>query len=184
VDGEARAMTRAIGMLVGVLLMLWVFLLVLGPGNSPTLVKAVVSSEDDTHHVAIEPAAAVPVGNAIDSPVLPVSDTDSPAEADQQEVAANGLALEPQSGDQSMTAHQAADHNDELAVSRYRVWSPFRSEWAANGFARRLSTATDIPVEVLNESPGNYQVIFSYRDDGERQAMVEHIETITGLELE
>jgi hypothetical protein len=39
-------------------------------------------------------------------------------------------------------------------------------------------------VEVVNESPGNYQVVFSYRDDGERQALVEHIETVTGLELE
>ena len=73
---------------------------------------------------------------------------------------------------------------DAIEVSRYRVWSPFHSKWAAEGFAQRLSQATDVPVEVINEAPGNYQVIFSYRDDGERQAMVEQIETVTGLELE
>ena len=76
------------------------------------------------------------------------------------------------------------DLPDTIEVSRYRVWSPFHSKWAAEGFAQRLSQATDVPVEVINEAPGNYQVVFSYRDDGERQALVEHIETITGLELE
>ncbi len=39
-------------------------------------------------------------------------------------------------------------------------------------------------MEVVNEGPGNYQVVFSYRDDGERQAMVRQIEAVTGLELE
>jgi hypothetical protein len=96
----------------------------------------------------------------------------------------SGLALDPQSWNQSMAAHETGERNDAMAVSRYRVWSPFRSEWAANGFARRLALATDVPMEVVNESPQNYQVVFSYRDDGERQALVEHIQTVTGLELE
>jgi hypothetical protein len=177
-------MTRAIGILVGALLMLWVFLLVLSSGDSPTLVKAVVSSEADADYTVTEPAAAVPVENAVDGPALPVTDAASPAEEDKLDVAAKVLALDPQSWNQSMAAHEADDRSDAPAVSRYRVWSPFRSEWAANGFARRLAMATDVPVEVVNESPGNYQVIFSYRDDGERQAMVERIETVTGLELE
>jgi len=94
------------------------------------------------------------------------------------------LLLDPQRWNQSIEAHETTSHDDAAAVSRYRVWSPFHSEWAANGFARRLVLATDVPVEVVNESPGNYQVVFSYRDDGERQALVERIETVTGLELE
>lgn len=177
-------MTRVIGMLVGILLMLWIFLLVLGPGNSPTLVKSVVSSESDPPPVITEPAAAVPAENAIDSPELPVTDTGGPVAEEQQEVAAGGLVPEPRSWNRSMAPRQADAGNEALAESRYRVWSPFRSEWAANGFARRLSTATDVPVEVLSESPGIYQVVFSYRDDAERQAMIERIETVTGLELE
>jgi hypothetical protein len=126
----------------------------------------------------------VPVENAVDSPELPVTDTASPAEEDRTDVAVNGLLLDPQSWNQSMAAHATDDHSDATALSRYQVWSPFRSEWAANGFARRLALATDVPVEVVNEGPGNYQVVFSYRDDGERQALVERIETVTGLELE
>jgi len=186
-------MTRAIGILVGALLMLGVFLLVLSTGNSPTLVKEVVSSAADTNRMATEfaPAEDVPVDNAVDRPVLPVTDATSPAEENQlsvkdsgQDVSGSGLELDPQSWNQSMTAHETDDRNDVAEVSRYQVWSPFRSEWAANGFARRLAVATEVPVEVINESPGNYQVVFSYRDDGERQALVERIETVTGLELE
>jgi hypothetical protein len=191
-------MMRASGFVVGALLMLGVFLLALGNGNSPTLVKEIVSSEADTNDTVTEPAPApalaqelapapapdVPVENAVDSPELPVTDTASPAEEDRTDVAVNGLLLDPQSWNQSMAAHATDDRSDATALSRYQVWSPFRSEWAANGFARRLALATDVPVEVVNEGPGNYQVVFSYRDDGERQALVERIETVTGLELE
>jgi len=188
-------MMRASGFVVGALLMLGVFLLALGNGNSPTLVKEIVSSEADTGDTVTEPAPApaeepgpapapdVPVENAADSPELPV-DTASPAEEDSTDVAVNGLVLDPQSWNQSMAARATDDRVDARALSRYQVWSPFRSEWAAAGFARRLALATDVPVEVVNEGPGNYQVVFSYRDDGERQAMIEHIETVTGLDLE
>ncbi|MEN8106596.1 MAG: hypothetical protein ABFS22_01160 [Pseudomonadota bacterium] len=179
-------MTRAIGFLVGALLMSGVFLLALSTGNSPTLVKEVVSSEADTDRRVTEPAPAedVPVDNAVDSPVLPVTDTASPAEESKPDATGNELALDPQSWNQSVAAQETDDRSGDMAGSRYRVWSPFRSEWAANGFARRLALATDVPMEVVNESPGNYQVVFSYRDDGERQVLVEHIQTITGLELE
>jgi len=148
-------MTRTVGILLGALLMPGVFLLVLSTGNSPTLVKEVVSSEADMPTQATESIATgdAPVENAIDSVV-------------------------------HLAAHETDDHNDATAESRYRVWSSFRSEWAAQGFARRLAAATDVPVEVVNEGPGNYQVVFRYRDDGERQAIVKRIETVTGLELE
>jgi hypothetical protein len=179
-------MTRAIGMLVGALLMSGVFLLALSTGNSPTLVKEVVSSEADTNHTVTEPVPVeeIPVDDAVDGPEFPVTDTPGPAEESGTVVTDSGLALDPQSWNQSMAAHETGERNDAMAVSRYRVWSPFRSEWAANGFARRLALATDVPMEVVNESPQNYQVVFSYRDDGERQALVEHIQTVTGLELE
>ena len=193
---------RASGFVVGTLLMLGVFLLALGNGNSPTLVMEIVGSAADTGHTVTEPVPAsapvqepaqesvpaptadVPVENTADGPELPETDTASPTEADGTDVAVNGLKLDPQSWNQSMAARVTEDRGDALALSRYQVWSPFRSEWAANGFARRLALATDVPVEVVNEGPGNYQVVFNYRDDGERQALVERIETITGLELE
>ena len=187
-------MIRATGFLVGVLLMLGLFLLTLGTGNSPTLVKEVVSSKAGASHMlttsvpapvpALAEAADVISDHAVDSQVLAVTDTVGPAEEHQQDAGGNGLALDPQSWNQAVAPHETDDRSDAMIMSRYRVWSPFRSEWAANGFARRLVLATDVPVEVVNESPGNYQVVFSYRDDGERQALIERIETITGLELE
>jgi len=179
-------MTRAIGMLVGALLMSGVFLLVLSAGNSPTLVKEVASSEADKHGQINGPAVAadVAVEPAVDSATLPETDIASLSGESQPDVKDKDFVLDPESWNESMADYETDDLNDAAAVSRYQVWSPFHSEWAAQGFARRLALATDVPMEVVNEASGNYQVVFNYRDDGERQTLVRHIETVTGLELE
>jgi hypothetical protein len=208
VDGEAIAMIRATGFLLGALLMLAVFLFVLGDGIAPSPLPAPVNRAAETTPPTI---VSVPAEDAsgeavVDSVVHPVADVADPDEARLPDidnsgsgVAGNALELDPQSWDESLVAYETSPRNevmpndsmpdasmpdDTMKASRYRVWSPFHSKWAAEGFARRLSQATDVPVEVINEQPGNYQVVFSYRDDGERQAMVEQIETVTGLELE
>lgn len=157
-------MMRATGFLLGTVMMLAVFLFVFGDGIAP-------------------PPLPVPVSRAATTPPPPTAP--APVEDDS----AGGLELDPQLWDESLDAYETDSRDDAMPdgtreASRYRVWSPFHSKWAAEGFAQRLSQATDVPVEVINEAPGNYQVIFSYRDDGERQAMVEQIETVTGLELE
>lgn len=61
-DGEATAMTRTTGILVGTLLMLGIFLLALSASNSPTLVKEVVSRESvlPAAEVTIDDNASVP----------------------------------------------------------------------------------------------------------------------------
>jgi len=182
-------MTRVSGFLVGALLMLGVFLLALGAGNSPTLVKEVVRSESvlptesavDSHSLAED---VVAVGHGDDSEVLAAADNPGLDERLPQDARDNGLGLDPRSWNQSMGAYETALRKDSTEESRYLVWSPFRSQWAAQGFARRLTAATDVPVEVRHEGPGSYQVVFRYRDDDERQAMVRQIETVTGLELE
>jgi hypothetical protein len=66
----------------------------------------------------------------------------------------------------------------------HRFWSPFRSEWAARGFAGRLTSATQVPVEVIEAGPGKYRVAFRYQDETERLARIQRIETVTGLKLE
>ena len=179
-------MTRAIGMLVGTLLMLGLFLLALGAGDAPTLLREVVNSEATARpaDAGIAPAREVPVENGVDTPAPRVTGIAGFALESQPVSANKELLLDPQRWNQSIEANETTSHAAAAAVSRYQVWSPFHSEWAANGFARRLILATDVPVEVVNESPGNYQVVFSYRDDSERQALVERIETVTGLELE
>jgi hypothetical protein len=165
-------------------MMLAVFLLALSAGTPPTPVEELASSkavpatadtgpvremrDDSSHHSELPLAAA---GDRLDEKRLTDAKDD-------------GLKLEPQSWNQAMGAYQSVLRNDATEESRYLVWSPFRSRWAAQGFARRLTLATEVPVEVVNEAPGNYQVVFSYRNDGERQAMVRRIEAVTGLELE
>lgn len=186
-------MMRASGFFVGALLMLAVFLFFLGAGNQPTLVKEVIRHEVDAtpRDIGLAATAKESVEAALDNMALQAADTASLDEESrlvvidsEPGVNGNGLALDPQSWNKSMVVTEAALRNDTTAVSRYQVWSPFRSEWAAQGFARRLALATDVPMEVVNEAPGNYQVVFNYRDDGERQTLVRHIETVTGLELE
>ena len=163
-------MTRTVGILVGTLLMLAVFLLALSAGISPSSVQAPVPI----------PAEEV----AIEKVVLPLAVTSSQDEADWLDIDGNDIAITPQSWNQSMASYETAYRAEPAEVSRYLVWSPFRSEWAAKGFARRLTLATEVPVEVINEGPENYQVVFRYRDDDERQALVTQIENVTGLELE
>jgi len=72
----------------------------------------------------------------------------------------------------------------DLISHNHLFWSPFRSELAARGFADRLSSATDVAVLVVEAGPASYRVGFSHRDDAERRALIERIETVTGLELE
>ena len=186
-------MTRITGMLVGTLLMLGFFLLALSAGDTPTLVGEVVNSEADASHTHTGPAPAPapapapvkegPAETSVGKPGLAVTDTAVVAGASPPGAGDTESVLDPQLWNQSISEREPGNHADAAAL-HYRVWSAFRSEWAANGFARRLALATEVPVEVVNESPGNYQVVFSYRDDEERQALVERIESITGLELE
>ena len=77
--------------------------------------------------------------------------------------------------------HLSIDQSD---TGTYLFWSPFRSTWAAQGFAGRLTLATRVPVDVVNTGPGKYRVAFSFQDETERLARIERIETITGLKLE
>ena len=172
-------MTRAVGILVGTLLMLAIFLLALSAGIAPPPARVAVSREADI------PGGPAPAeAETVEPLVLPVADVSSPGEELRRDVGDEGIEITPQSWNQSMAGYTTAYRNEATKVSRYLVWSPFRSEWAAKGFARRLTLATEVPVEVINEGAENYQVIFSYRDDSERQAMVTQIENVTGLELE
>ena len=94
------------------------------------------------------------------------------------------LVLDPQAWNEAVAAGETAPGNGGETLLYYTVWTSFRSEWAADGFARRLTRATDVPVEVVNEAPGDYRVVLRYRDEGEREDMLRQIEAVTGLELE
>ena len=182
-------MMRATGFLLGTLLMLAVFLFVLGDGTAPSPAPLPVSRTDVTTppSTGLAPVEAVSAEKAVDNGEPPVDVATAADAKNWLEVTSSGLKLNPQTWDASLAAYEAASRNDALPSdirSRYRVWSPFHSKWAAEGFAQRLSQATAVPVEVVDAGKGSYQVVFSYRDDKEREMFVEQIETITGLELE
>lgn len=60
------------------------------------------------------------------------------------------------------------------------VWSPFHSERSAEGFARHLSDQFQYPFSVERIGPGAYQVVFSYTDAAERDALLAEIAEVTG----
>ena len=109
----------------------------------------------------------------------------------------------PLSSDQTATAgtrktEVAAEDIDSLALDQDRTrfgghsdatrshvfWSPFRSEWAADGFARRLTEATQINIDVIEVQRGRYRAVFSYQDESQRLEHMDRIESITGLKPE
>lgn len=99
------------------------------------------------------------------------------------------LTVESEEAAQSIDADVPERAGESFSASRglpgaYAFWSPFRSEWAAIGFARRLTKATEIDIDVIEEGRGRYRAAFNYRDEGQRLEILERIESITGLELE
>jgi hypothetical protein len=93
-------------------------------------------------------------------------------------------ATDPYSLPQDMHGIETVVTEDHLADSQYVFWTAFRSRWAAEGFAGRLTRVTEVPVEVVDTGSGTYRVGFSYRHEAERLVRVERIETVTGFELE
>jgi hypothetical protein len=177
---------RTAGILLGSLLMLALFMLVLVSGNYPPAVGPGADDEAPSLSGAGGPAASVdvPVEEGGDSAEVPATAAAGPEGEPRLAGEGAGLVLRPEAWNQAIVGDETARDNDAGKLSRYRVWTPFRSQWAAEGFARRLTLATDVPVEVVNTAPGNYQVVFRYRNEGERQTRVRQIETVTGLELE
>jgi len=193
VDSEAGAMMRATGFLLGTLLVLAAFLFLSGDGTAPPVAVSAVDAvtpdteSSDTERTPAEKALQknIVVGR-VEPPAVATAGT---GEESGSEVTSSGLELDPQTWNASLAAHEAiasgaAIPDNATEPSRYRVWTPFHSKWAAEGFAQRLSQATAVPAEVVREGPKEYQVVFSYRDDAERLLLVERIEAVTGLELE
>jgi hypothetical protein len=177
-------MMRTAGILLGSLLMTAFFLLVLNSGYQPRPVESAADSESPIQTGFGGPPTwpEVPDLHGDDRVAAPAAiaaavDAADPIPGLMDERGSEDTDPGPVAGETSAT-------HDTATLSRYPVWTPFRSQWAAAGFARRLTLATDVPVEVVNAAAGDYRVVFSYRDEGERQTRIRQIETVTGLELE
>ncbi len=65
----------------------------------------------------------------------------------------------------------------------YAFWSPFRSEIAAAGFITQLQRVTGLDYRVVKIKPANYEVAFSYAQDGDISINLSQISAATGLEM-
>lgn len=71
-----------------------------------------------------------------------------------------------------------------LAEQRwYAFWSPFRSQFAADGFVSQLQRSTGLDYRVVKLKPGIYEVAFAYSDDSDIEAKLTQISSATGLDL-
>jgi hypothetical protein len=179
-------MRRTTGFLLGCLLILAVFALLLTnyhPASDSPSRQAAAPPVPETATAPLRGPAVQAVGNKDADDEFEMGDAPAPIVVGTAP-GARQLDLTPQTWNQA-TEHYAATERGETAdMSLQALWSPFRSQWAAQGFARRLALATGVSVEVVNESPGVYQVVFRYRDAAERRSHLQRIESITGLELE
>ncbi len=78
----------------------------------------------------------------------------------------------------------ATETETQSSVHWHSFWQPFTSAVSARGFAARLEQLTGLDFQVRRAGVGEYEVAFSHLDDRQRQAHLERIQTVTGLELE
>ena len=149
--------------------------------------SSVTPSAETEKIAAVEPDAAIPplLQPGMERAEQQHARVDQPA-AELAIVAVNQIPGESAEGVASPALNRelqvnAATHD---TARTHIFWSPFRSEWAARGFARRLTNATQIPIEIVEAGSSQYRVSFDYRDEAQRQEHVERIESITGLQLE
>ncbi len=198
-------MLRTLGFLSGVGLSIAGFLLVLEPADllrmqasTTSALAQVLPQQGDSFGPRVDRLRDVLAADqgrpAHGGPPAPQPIQGIASGAEKQPADPEGLAGDPASPTplqgQTITAaeHTPVDvespETPDLVSRNHLFWNPFRSELAAQGFAGRLSSATDVAVVVVEAGPASYRVGFGYRDDAERRALIERIETVTGLELE
>ena len=189
-------MVRTTGFIFGVCLVVVVFLLVLEPDGGPqptalTTPETAQTPADDSQAVAAVTQPPDPDRAPLGDTLPPERPAQGPATlvtgghdgaADSSPQTPGAIPSGPDGQDRTEPDSPAKVTSE--AAGDYLFWSPFRSAWAAAGFAGRLSAATDVPVEVIESGPGAYRVGFRYRDEAQRRARVDLIEAVTGLELE
>jgi hypothetical protein len=184
-------MMRTIGFLSGVCLTVAAFLLVARPWESQSPQAVAETPSTPTPEELSRAAAAIaeevdvaPPANA-SAPAVPAPQAAGTADSKTPSASIASAPEPAQQPDVKAAAPVAAsDREDSSEPGSFLFWSPFRSAWAAEGFARRLTSATQVPVEVVDAGPGKYRVGFRYQNDTERLARISRIETITGLKLE
>lgn len=116
------------------------------------------------------------------------SDTPPPAEPQPTRIAdatpaAVQETVEEAVPDTAQREVEAAETAAAPTVKTQLIWSPFRTESGAQGFARRLSKTTGVPVRVAESTPGRYRVGFDYPDEIQKNWLLGQIQARTGLDF-
>jgi hypothetical protein len=98
-------------------------------------------------------------------------------------------AWQPPTADIAATSAATAERGTapvaqaQSAVQWHSFWQPFTSEMSARGFAARLEQLTGLDFQVRRAGVGEYEVAFAHLDDNQRQAHLDRIQAVTGLNL-
>ena len=105
----------------------------------------------------------------------------SPSETSDQSIVEAASVAEAT----DVTEVAPVEHPESLAEEThwYAFWSPFRSEFAANGFVTQLQRTTGLDYRVIKQKPGVYEVAFAYSDDADAELKLAQISAATGLDL-
>ena len=126
-----------------------------------------------------------PMDNAPDNDVhplsadeIPVATANNPSEVELQP---DRIILPKPSAPKVSESVAAAEVSAvDFALLTQEVWTPFRSQMSAQGFARRLTGKLNYPFSVNREGPGRYQVSFAYASEFERRDLLEQVASVTG----
>jgi len=95
---------------------------------------------------------------------------------DDEAVVPNEALPDPPPGD--------TDTPQKIQARHFKLWSPFRSMRAAQGFADQLANVAGVSVDIQRTGSGRFQVMLLYLSEPERLASIDRIERLTGLKIQ
>ena len=152
-------MIRFLGAIIGSALAIAALLLLVG------VPQFRAESGDISQDVVTLPQRVAPVDQLLAEPLEVETTQDSVTDTEIDEPLADVVALLPNT------------------QQWYAFWSPFRSEIAAAGFVTQLQRVTGLDYRVVKVKPGNYEVAFSYAEDGDIPNNLSQISAATGLDM-
>ncbi len=163
-------MVRLLGILVGATIAVGIFIVVIG-----------------VPEFADEPQSAIELGSPGQEIELPAESELPDAPETEEELVSTpepepAVAAEPAAAPEPLPAPES-DTRRPSADNWYAFWSPFRSEFAANGFVSQLQKTTGLDYRVVKQDIGVYEVAFAYSDDDDVEAKLALIAAATGLDL-
>lgn len=179
-------MFRLLGFLTGVLLTASAILLLLGPDAAQRLeqeISSLLAQSGITGVSAQHPAPAheqLDLSGPTESAPVPPEANQSRSPAAYSDTSTTVSAVEEPGTTVDFTEPGSASGSNSQQTL---FWQPFRSQYAAGGFAARLQRATGVDVEVVQLAPGDVRVALRHQDEEQKQLLVARIESITGLDI-